>query len=92
MSRGAIGVKSKWARLRDDVNVRLRRGMWYRVLDEGELAQMMHVAQCLGEAVALIAHQAVMDAGATELLSNANGIQSGAPSARMRCVVSESLG
>src|SRR5260221_2156780 len=52
----------------------------------------MHVAQGLGEAVALIAGQAIMDAGTTKLRSNANRIKSGATSAAMSCVMGESLG
>jgi hypothetical protein len=43
MSRGAIGVKSRWARLRDDINVKLRRGAWYRVLDESDLEAVIDV-------------------------------------------------
>src|SRR5438132_3638640 len=51
---------------------------------------MMHVAPGVGEAVALIAAEAIMDAGATKLWRNANGIQSGAPSTGMSRVVGES--
>lgn len=43
MTRGALGVKSRWARLRDDVKVKLRRGMWYRVLEEGDLEAVIEV-------------------------------------------------
>jgi hypothetical protein len=53
---------------------------------------MMHVAPCLGEGVALIAQQPIMDAGATKLWSNANGIKSFAPSTAMSRVVGESIG
>src|SRR5260221_3638681 len=52
---------------------------------------MMHVAPGMGEAVALIAAEAIMDAGATKRLSNANGIQSGAPSLGMSRVVGKSI-
>src|SRR5260370_24136770 len=51
---------------------------------------MMHVAPGVGEAVALIAAEAIMDAGATKLWRNANGIQSGAPATGMRRIVGES--
>ncbi len=46
---------------------------------KGQFAQMMHVAQRLNEAVALIAQEAIMDAGATKLRRNANGIQGWRP-------------
>ena len=42
-TRGAIGVKSRWARLRDDVKVPLRRGAWYRVLEERDLEVVIEV-------------------------------------------------
>src|SRR5258707_10016005 len=51
---------------------------------------MMHVAPGVGEAVALIAAEAIMDTGATKLWRNANGIQSGAPSTGMSRIVGES--
>src|SRR5712691_91669 len=60
--------------------------------EKGQLSQMMDVAQRLGEAVALIAQEAIVDAGATKLWSNANGIQSRAPSPGMSRVVGESIG
>ena len=56
---------------------------------EGEFAQMMHVAPGVGEAVAPIAAEAIMDAGATKLGSNANGVERRTSSARMSCVVGE---
>lgn len=43
MSRGAMGAKTRWARLRDDIDVKLRRGAWYRVLDEGDLEAVIEV-------------------------------------------------
>src|SRR5205807_7957530 len=60
--------------------------------DEGELSQMMHVAQRLNEPVALIAQEAIMYAGATKLRSNANGIESGAPSTGMSGIMGEAIG
>src|SRR5258708_7648283 len=52
---------------------------------------MMYVAPCLSEAVALIALQSIMDAGATKCWSNANGIQGLASSARVSRVVGQSI-
>ena len=40
---GAMKAKTRWARLRDDVDVKLRRGAWYRVLDESELDAVIEV-------------------------------------------------
>src|SRR5947207_14961218 len=51
----------------------------------------MDIAQRLGEGVALIALQTIMDAGAAKLRSNANRIQGLAPSAAMSRIVGESL-
>src|SRR2546423_15089949 len=60
--------------------------------EEGELAQMMHIAPSLDEGVALIAPQSIMDAGATKLGRNANGIEGFAPSLGMSGVVGKSIG
>jgi hypothetical protein len=59
--------------------------------NKGQLAQVMHIAPCLHEAVALIAVQPIMAAFATKQRCNANGIKSGATSGRVSCVVSESV-
>ncbi len=45
----------------------------------------MHITERLREGVALIAHQPIMDAGATKLWSNANRIESLTTSAAMSC-------
>jgi hypothetical protein len=38
-----MSARKRWARLRDDVDVKLRRGAWYRVLEESELDAVIEV-------------------------------------------------
>jgi hypothetical protein len=62
-----------------------------RLLPEGRLAQVMDIAESLGEAVAPVAQESIMDTGPMKLRRNVNRIQSGATSAGMSRVMSESI-
>src|SRR5205085_4301 len=53
--------------------------------------QMMHIAPGLGESVALIALQSIMNARATKLGRHPNGVKRRPSSARMSGVVGESI-
>src|SRR5512135_2235910 len=51
----------------------------------------MHIAPGLGKGVALIALQAIMDADATKLGSNPNGIKRRSSSARMSSIMGQAI-
>ena len=60
-------------------------------LYKGQFSQVMDIAPGVGEAVALIALQSIMDAGASKQWRNANGIKRFAPAALMSRVVGEPI-
>ena len=59
--------------------------------DAGQFAQMMHVAQRVGETVALLAQEAIMDTGTMKCWCNTNSIQGGTPSSGMSSRVGEAI-